>query len=204
MGPTLDLNPRGIRLDRILYPFLIETYKFRKYPSLNETGDLSKGIMFGDGEFAIDDDYPIVVSLTLYNDGVIVDTRSSTHHSDAFLEDVLSRFSEIFKTLPLKSIMKKQLYVSKVYVSTDKPLEFLNPKLKQISKYLNQNVEKDKNFQFGGLSFWPDQKDKRSPLPFTFERAAQIPFSENRYYSVAPLPTDKHLELLDKLEHILS
>ena len=103
-----------------------------------------------------------------------------------------------------QSIMKEKLYISQVFVSTDKSLEFLNPKLKQISKYLNQYFGKDKNFQAGGISFWPDQKDRKKPTPLTFERTLDVPFSENRYYSTAPLPTDKHLELLDKLEDILS
>ena len=90
------------------------------------------------------------------------------------------------------------------YVSNNKFLEILNPKLKQISKYLNQNIGKDKGYQVGGLSFWPDQKNKKPSMPFTIERAIEVPFSENRYYSTSSLQTDQHLELLDKLEKILS
>ncbi len=201
---TLDLNPRGIRLDRILYPFLIDTYKFRKYPSSLESVDPNKGEIFEDGEFLIENDHSIAVNLTIHNYGIVVDTRSSTHNSDNFLEDVFSRFSEIFKPPTFQSIVKEKLYFSQVYVSTDKSIELLNPKLKQISKYLSQNVGKDKNFQTGGISFWPDQTAKVNPGAFSFERVVGVPFSEHRYYSAAPLPTDKHLELLDKLEKILS
>jgi hypothetical protein len=87
----------------------------------------------------------------------------------------------------------------------DKSLEVINPKLKQISQYLSNTVEEgNRIFQFGGVSFWPDPVGKVDPNPFTFERAINVPFSENRYYSAAPLPTDKHLELLDVLESILS
>lgn len=205
LGPIIDLNPRGISLGRILFPYLIDTYKFKKYPPLTEALDITKGIVFEEGEFAIEEEsYPIRITLTIYNDGLVVDTRSSTNHSDALLENTFSQFSEIFKMPPLQSVMKRKLYVSQVFVSTDKSLELLNPKLKQISKYLDQCFGKDKNFQVGGISFWPDQKDKSSPKPFTFERTISVPFSENRYYSVAPLQTDKHLELLDKLEKVLS
>jgi len=204
LAPILDFNPKGIRLDRILFPFLIDTYKFRQYPSLKEIEDLSKGIVFSDGEFAINSDHLIVVNLTIYNDGMVVDTRSSTEHSEAFLNDAFSQFSEISKVPPYQSIIRERLYVSEVYVSSDKSLELINPKLKQISKYLSQNVEKDKTFQVGGISFWPDQTSKTNPRPFLFERVLNTPFSENRYFSAAALPTEKHLELLDKLERILS
>lgn len=205
LGPINDLNPRGISLDRILFPYLIDTYKFKKYPSLAEPLDITKGLEFRDGEFAIDEESkPIRITLTIHTDGLVVDTRSSTNHSDAFLEYSFSQFSEIFKMPPFQSVMKRRLYLSQVFVSTEKSLELLNPKLKQISKYLNQYFGKDKSFQVGSISFWPDQKDKSPAMPFTFERAINVPFSENRYYSVAPLQTDQHLELLDKLEKILS
>lgn len=205
LAPIIDFNPRGIRLDNILFPFLIDIYKFKKYPSLTEHLDPSKGILFEEGEFLIDEkSYPIGINLTIYPDGFVVDTRSSTNHSDAFLENTFNEFSKIFKMRAYQSIIREKLYVSEVYVSTEKSLEILNPKLKLISKYLSQNVEKDKTFQVGGISFWPDQIAKQNPRAFSFERTLNTPFSENRYFSAAALPTDKHLELLDKLEDILS
>jgi len=206
LAPLLDFNPRGIRLDKILFPFLIETYKFKKYPSLTEHLDPSKGAVFEEGEFLTNEkSYPIGINLTIYPDGFVVDTRSSTENSEAFLEDAFSKFSEIFKIPLYQSIIREKLYVSEVYVSTDKSLEILNPKLKQISEYLSQNVEKGQSFfQLGGVSFWPDQIAKTNPRSFIFERCLNTPFSENRYFSAAALPTEKHLELLDMLEDILS
>lgn len=205
LGPISDFNPRGASLDGILFPFLVNTYKFRKFPPLTEISDLSKGAKFENGEFNIGGDCPIIVNLTFYNDGVIADTGSSTIHSDAFLEDMYNRFSELFKIPPYQSIIRKVVYVSQLFVSTDKSLEVINPKLKLISEYLSDTVEQGgRVFQLGGISFWPDQVDKVNPVSFSFERTLNVPFSENRYYSTAPLPTDKHLELLDKLESILS
>lgn len=204
LGRMSDFNPSGIRLDRILYPFLVDTYKFKQYPSANEIEDPDKGAEFGEGEFVIDENQPIALNLTIHRDGIVVDTRSSTNHSDAFLENAFSFFSDTFKGPTFQSIIKKKLYFSQVYVSTDIVIELLNPKLKQISDYLTQHVEKNKNFQMGGISFWANQKETGNPSPFTFERTVNTPFSENRYYSAAPLQTEKHLELLDKFENILS
>lgn len=205
LGPISDFNPRGASLYGILFPFLVNTYKFRKFPSLTEISDLTKGVKFENGDFSIEGESSILVNLTLYNDGVVADTGSSTIHSDAFLEEMYTKFSELFKMPPYQSILRKKVYLSQLFVSTNKSLEVINPKLKLISQHLSETVEeRDKSFQFGAISFWPDQVNKVNPAPFTFERAVNVPFSENRYYSVAPLPTDKHLELLDKLESILS
>ena len=63
IGPMSDLNPRGASLDSILFPFLANTYKFKKLPSLTEIPDLSKGIKNDFGDFDIGGDYPIVVNL---------------------------------------------------------------------------------------------------------------------------------------------
>lgn len=205
LGRMSDFNPSGIRLDRILYPFLVDTYKFKfkQYPSTNEIEEPNKDAVFREGELVIDEK-PIALDLTIHPDGIVVDTRSSTNHSDAFLENAFSFFSDTFKGPTFQSIYKKKLYLSQVYVSTDIVIELLNPKLKQISGYLAQHVEKNKDFQMGGISFWADQKKTGNPSPFTFERTVDTPFSENRYYSVAPLQTENHLELLDKFENILT
>ncbi|MBI4777193.1 MAG: hypothetical protein HY788_23930 [Deltaproteobacteria bacterium] len=206
LGPISDLNPKGISIARSLFPFLIDTYKFMEYPSSTKTEDPQAGLKFENGEFEIDGhDYPIHInSLTLYLDGITVDTHSSTNYSDVILDNVLTKSEQLFGGPVYASIIKQKLYVSEVYVSTDQVLERLNSKLKQISNYLIKYFGKEINFQAGGISFWPDPKNKFNPRPFAFERAVEAPFSENRYYSIAPIPTDKHLELLDKLEMILS
>lgn len=209
LGPLSDLNPRGISLYPLLFSLLIKKYKFKKFPPppLPGTGipDLVKGVKFENGDFNIGSDHPIWITLTLYGNGVVADTGSSTDHSDLFLEEILNQFSEIFKLPIYQSIIRKKTYLSHIHVSMDKSIEILNPKLKKISQYLSNNVEQgDKSFQCGGIHFWPDQTDKINPPAFKLERAIGVPFSENRYFSLAPLPTEKHLELLNKFEAILS
>lgn len=202
LGPMIDYNPRGLRLDSILHQFLIDTYKFRKIPALIDPVKPGDGRKYQEGEFEVYGNL-IIVDFVIYTDGVVVDSRSSTVHNELFLEDVFKGFSKYIKLPTPDEVIKEKLYLSQVYVTTDKNLEIINPKVKQISKYLNNHVTDATDVQLGGLSFWSDQAIKRPPTPFTFERTLNTPFSDNRYYSAAPLQTDEHLELLDKLESIL-
>lgn len=206
LGSVSDFNPKGANLSNTLFPFLMTTYQFKKFPSYTELSDLNKGIVFEGGMFKLNnEDYPITVGITFYSDGIVAETASSTAHCDAFLVDVFNRFFEIFKIPHYDSIIRKIVYLSQVFVTTEKSLEILNPKLAQISQYLSENVEQGAMiFQCGGIIFFPDQVNKVNPATFRLERAVNIPFSENRYFSAAPLATDKHLELLEKLESILS
>jgi hypothetical protein len=41
---------------------------------------------------------------------------------------------------------------------------------------------------------------KAGPAAFTIDRRAGKLFSENRYFSNAPLPKDEHIELIEELE----
>jgi hypothetical protein len=207
LGPLVDLNPKGISLFPLMFELLADTYKFKKLPSFPPPEEKPPaGFIFKFGEFTVDGiANPIEVSLTIHSDGLVADTTSSTDYSNAFLADALTRLSQIIGTPDYETIIKKKIYLSQIYVSTDVSLDSVNRKFKPIIKYLTDNVEDhDKVFEVGGLSFWPDQTSKVNPAPFRIERAVGVPFSEKRYYSEAPLPTDKHLELLDKLESILS
>ncbi len=205
LGNTIDFNPKGKNLYPIIIPLLIESYNFRGFPSLKDRLDATQGIKFEDGEFKTKKDEIISVNLMIYQDGLVVDTRSSTKNSDAFLEEILTKLSEDFNLPYYGQIIKRKNYVSQLYITTDKSLELINPKLKEISKYLSNKVSRFNkvSFEVGGISFWPDQIKVINPIPFTLERTLNVPFSEKRYYSAAPLQTDEHLELLNKIENIL-
>lgn len=203
-GHLVDLNPRGIKLFPMVVPSLLENYKFLQYPSLEDIPKLTEGLKFQQGEFVNSEGLPVGVDFTIYAEGFVADTRSSTDISDAFLKDVLTRFNEIFRLVDYEEVIRQKKYFSEVYIYAENTLELINPKLKLISKYLSSNAGDDNVIEVGRLSFCTDPDDKLNIAPFSFERANDIPFAENRYYSSAPLETHKHLELLDMLEKILT
>ncbi len=201
LSPFFDLNPEGKSLYPLI-PTLIELYKFKRFPSPADIPDFIKGIRFEDGEFMSKTRGLINLSLTIYSDGLVVDSRSSTEDLDLFLMEALTKVSKDFGLRHYEEVISEKKYISQLYVTTDKTLEIINPKLKEISGYLMESLSWP--FEMGGISFWPEQTQKLNPPLFSFERAINSPFAEKRYYTTAGLPTNKHLELLDKLEEILS
>ncbi len=205
LGPVLDFNPKGLNLYPILFPPLVATYGFTKFPSVTEPVDLTKGVTFEGGQFEVGEERPIVIRFTIYNDGFIADSASSTTYSDAFLVDVFNLFSQLYNIPDYRTVITRRVYLSHIYCRPAKPLSFVNPKLMPISSYLSEHVEQHSfSFDIGGIEFWSDQVVKLPSAPFKLERALGVPFSENRYFSVAPLPTEKHIKLLHMLEDILS
>lgn len=196
-----EFNPKGKSLYPAI-PLLVNSYKFKRFPSQTDIPDYDKGIKFEDGEFKSSGGDVISINFTVYTDGLVVDTRSSTKDSDAFLVEILTRLSEDFDLPNYEQIIGRKTYLSQLYITTDKSLELINPKLKEISKYLSDKLSHP--FETGGISFWPDQTMRINLPAFTFERVLNVPFAEKRYYSSAPLETEKHIGLLDKLEGILS
>lgn len=204
-GRTDNFNPRGINLYPIITPILIESYKFITVPSAKDAVDVSKGIIYGNGEFINKEGVPVAITLTIFPDALVADTRSSTKDSDDFLGEILTRLSEELKLPHYADIITRRAYVSGLQVRTDISLQSINPMLNEIAKYLTENVTDGSiHFEVAGIHVWPDQSAMPKPCTFIFERIVNTPFSENSYYSAAPLPTDKHLDLLDNLEKLMS
>jgi hypothetical protein len=200
LGSILEFNPRGKNLYAAI-PLLVASYKFKTFPSQAEIPDYSKGVKFEEGEFKNSEGDLIAINLTIFTDGIVADTRSSTQDSDAFLLQVLTQLSEQFNLPHFEQIIRKKNYVSQLYVTTRMSLNLINPGFKEAVKYLSENLSVP--FEIGGLSFWVDPSSTLQPFQFSFERALNVPFAEKKYYTVAPLQTEKHIELLEKFETIL-
>jgi len=195
-----DFNPRGTAWFSVLAPWLANTYKLNPLPK--EKADEQK-TRFQNGEFILEDGKPpITVEITIYTGGVEVNTGHSTDASDAFFVDMFTKLSKDFGMLPYTEVIRERKYCSQLWVSTDKSLNVINPKLQNVSSSL-MNLT-GVNFEIGGISFWPEQQIKYPPWAFVLERAAGIPFSDNRYFSRAPTTTTQHIELLQMIENALS
>ena len=202
----VDANPRGLYGISIITA-IAERYKFLKLPP-KEQVEAGNEFKFSRGVFVKDDQTQLGVELSIYNDGLVADTRSSTDDSDAFIDDLLTYLSETFNITPYEQILSRRIYFNELWVKCDKKLHILNPKLKKFEKEIGELSHSDdsnkREFETAGLIFSVDPTIPAAPGAFRFERAANTPFTENRYFTAAPLTTKNHIELLEKFEKLLS
>ena len=201
---TSSLNPKGLSLQPV-YEKISEKYKFAKAPKNALDFDEQKALSFKAGTFVNSKGTPVLVGFTIYSDGLVADTLSSTDDSTAFLVELTNWIKEYGLALPPNV---KKTWVSQMDVECDTPLVKLNPKLTKFLKSIESRVKpvdgNSRQFDVGGLSFWTEDITKSgAPAVVKFERKWQAPFSANHYFSQAPLETREHIDLLNELELLL-
>ncbi|MFH0809922.1 MAG: hypothetical protein V2A77_05575 [Pseudomonadota bacterium] len=202
--PLIDLNPQGKSLYNIMTP-LVERYGFLKHPQSAEDFDTQKGIDFRQGTFVNDKGSAITVDLVILEHAVVAETRSSTEDGDAFLSDLLLWLSTEHGLVPYDGLVRFRGYVSELYFAMEKSLSQINPALRGLQDFLSAGVFASPQYETIGLTLWVEQGagGVLRPGPLRIERAEGFRFSENRYYSSAPLPTQKHLNALEMFESML-
>jgi hypothetical protein len=200
-----EINPRGKNTDAHIIEWLRNKYLFLKYPSSVYDRDASQALTFTGGSFYGHDGSSIGVDLSIYNDGLIADTRSSTKDADAFIQDVLSSIIKDFDLVCKPETLRKKLYTSELSVKPERPLNNANQKMQRfVRKVVSMMGDNNPGtLEFASLGFWWDPLSPNGQSHFQFERLVNTPFSEQRYYSRAPLHTHDHLQLLDEFEDLL-
>lgn len=200
-----DLNPNGLDLLPI-YVALKTRYEFRIFPSKpEEFQPTSGGVVFAKGSFPLADGQIVeIVRFEIFSDGLMVDTRASTEISEDILKDILRYLSRTHRLTFDQTMVKRKAYVSEVVATTEVNLGALNPKLQQFSTLLSAACGQNLDFQPDQIRFGTDVAQSQFSLKFRFERREGFDFNEKRYYSLAPTTTEKHKQLLDALEAILS
>jgi hypothetical protein len=200
-----DINPKGKDLRDVLR-WIKETCAFAVAPDFASLPDPAKqGLAFRLGRFQVNEQYIEIGALTIFNDGIVVDTTSSTHDAELFagelLESVAKQFGLVFKP----EMIRRRHYYSELVLGSDVPLDAVNPSLAAFASRIGEAISDSPKPQFklGGLSFWSEPRDSGDHKMFTFEREAGKFSSEKRYHSQAPLPTHTHLRLLEELERLL-
>ena len=203
-----DLNPRGKDIYSDLLEWLKDNYGFEKAPaSTSELDPATKGYKFERGSFQSKEEVFIAVDLEIYNDGIVGNSRSSTYETDKFLENILSMLATDFSLTYSPDIVRTKMYTSELTVHLQSVLFDLNPKLRDVANMISSfcALPGVPPFEVSGLGFSTDLAISHlKPSPFLLERKPSSSFSEKRYYSKAPLHTDKHEEVLQGIEHILS
>jgi hypothetical protein len=199
------MNPKGLSLQPV-FEKISEKYKFAKAPKNALDFDEQKALSFKSGTFVNSKGTSVLIGYTVYSDGLVVDTMSSTDDSTEFLVEVTNWMNQDYG-LTLPSGIKK-IWLSQMDVECETPLVKLNLRLPKFLKFIESRVKpadgNPRQFDVGGLDFWTEDVNKPgAPVMVKFERKWQAPFSANHYFSQAPLETREHIELLNELELLL-
>ncbi len=195
------LNPEG----KVFFPNIVsgvvDRFSFQKYPTTPEQFDESKGIEFLDGQW----NGVNVSKLTIYNNGFLVDTQSSTDDSERILIESLEWATKEFGiTFDQKMIYRKR-YLSDLVFSTDVPVLDGSEPINKLRQNLCDAMEEilDERLHYAGIRLDIDFErfQRQAPIaPLTIQRRNDYAFSDNTYFSEAPLPTELHCDLLEQYE----
>lgn len=201
------INPTGLS-PKSLLEGIRDRYGFAKAPAHMHDRNEKNALSFEQGEFVNSKGTPILISLTVFNDGIVAESVSSTNDAMEFLQD-LSLFipSLGFSFPPPQTIAKG--FTSLLQVECDAPLLSVNSRLERIIRFIESRLTtmdgNPRKYEVAALNFWSEDLSKNyAPSEFKFERKIGLSFSSNQYFSRAPLQTFEHLELLDELEKLLA
>jgi hypothetical protein len=144
----------------------------------------------------------------IFTHGILLDTRVSTDVSAALLHDTLVwAKSELGLHFEDRMIKRKAL-ASQLTFESDMKMARLNPALDRIARWISVKLSDSMGqpvvYEPTGLVLNLDQSiSKLTPGAFTIERRAEVPFSDNKYFSSAPLSTQDHIGTLKDFEKTL-
>jgi hypothetical protein len=198
---TFDLNPRGKVFFPEVVPEIVRRYSFQKFPKTLEDFDESKGVEFLEGKSGD----TVIAKAVIFSTLLVVDTRSSTDDSKNILEDILTWTAEKFGFNYRPGMIKRFAYVSDLSFYSDAPLLSVSPALTNLaektSKLLSGIWQEPVHYEPINLIVGHDPMSRKYGVaPFSIARRAEARFSENKYFSEAPLPTDMHLSMLEEFE----
>jgi hypothetical protein len=199
---TFDLAPRG----KVFYPdfihAVVERYKFQKFPKTFEETSEEKGIVFEEGKAG----NVVIQKFTIFQTLLAIETRSGTNDSKRILEEMLLWGAAKFGLNYTPNSIKRFAYISDLTFHSEVPL--LNAACQPLidlaaktSIALSEIWQEPVQFHPANLAVGHDPLARRYGIaPFTITHRAEAKYSENKYFSEAPLPTDMHIELLQEFE----
>ena len=198
---SVDLNPRGQAFYPAVIRGLVDHYHFQSFPQKLEDYDEQKGVTLAvgtSGDKTID-------KVVIYSWGLTIDTRSSTSDAEQLLDEALTWSAANLRLTYDRAMIKRKAYLSQITFNSDAPLLSSNPALDSIGKTVSETVSSNLKLPYGfrpiGILLGADPEEQIIPVQrFSIERRERIAFSENKYFSSAPVPTELHLSLLAEYE----
>jgi hypothetical protein len=210
MGPS-----EGIVVSDLV-SLVTETYQCQQVPlpqmppGISPLG--SPIVTFQNGRLTRTNGAIAIAQIQLRNDGLMINAQS-TGSSDEILYD----FATLLNTslgfrIDISNIEIR--HASSIVIEFDSNIDTFIAGMKRVTDLINEAMEKEHStarlMQFKRLSFGYEDGTTESGLDvvdrldFLLERRAQHPFTDNRFFSSAPITTDAHIRMLERLENIVA
>jgi hypothetical protein len=198
-----DLDLKG----RVFFPALVgeivNRYQFQVTPKLlSEQQETARSFEFRIGKAGD----VIIDAFKMFDTLLVVETHSNTRDSQVIIEEMLDWAVKKHGLTYQPEMIRHWSYVSSITFYTDVPLlgAASNP-LASLSDKINGAIseiwKEDIPYVPGAIAIGHDPLLRKNGIaPFTLSHRAEIPYSENKYFSEAPLPTDTHIKLLEEFE----
>jgi hypothetical protein len=177
-------------------------YGFLEAPTKLADYNFETGITYLVGRL----DGQIIKRFQIYRLGLLCEVEASTDVCDAFLDDIIGwlerDFGQLAREKPLTRGYQSNLEtyseinLGAAFAEFDAVGRTLHETLKLYSPESPQFEVSSIRMQTAPLTMVPSA--------FIFERRADKLFSDNLYFSSAPLTTSDHVKILDQLESILA
>jgi len=204
--PVEEILPLGGADGPTIIAAISSKYKFTHPPASPTREDIDKnGLKFAGGQIVHKGKIANIAEFIVFNDG-IVSVSTSTESAEAFLQDIYVFLVSEFAFREIISNVKKA-NLSTVVVDFDTSLNELvqrhNAEIDLIGKHLNSIDNTNFPVELARVDFVLNRDPEFRPphIPrLTIEKRANTLFSQHRYYSVGPIHTAKHLEILERIE----
>jgi hypothetical protein len=199
IGPTF-----GIPYD-LLAAVLHNRYKFAALPKAPTQEAPQPVFRFERGQLP---NGGLITLFEIHPQGLVVQAID-TNVADAFLADVLATGAKEYG-LRAPSPPPLKVYNSSLVVEFEADMGRLISGWEQLSVLMSASLKRlyaiEKSVELRSVSFKPDPETISTRLAsgllsdFLLERRSHAPFQLQRFYSLAPLPTQAHIEFLETLE----
>jgi hypothetical protein len=175
---------------------------FQEVPSIAEAIEKKEGIEFGIGRLG----GKVIDVLKLFDTLIWVETHSNTVDSENVIKELTLWANDQFGLKLGPDMIRHWTYVNDVAFQADIPL--LNESCAALTNVaaktgaaLSEIWQEDIEYLPTVITAGHDPAVRQYGIaPFTIQRRVGNRFSENMYFSEAPLPTDLHIKLLEEFE----
>jgi hypothetical protein len=206
--PPEEYQPETGILPHDMIELIRFAYGFHIFPQLQPNTPPPASTEFQGGRFSANGSSFVINRLIMTLDGdIAIATR--TEQADLFIDDLIRLLDEnLGFRLRIGNLTKS--FVSNVVVEFDNGLEeYLEPLSKMIAVINDARPGRSpfniKRLAFGEADTSPPPTDPLIIIEradFVIERRAGRPLEENRYFCTAPMATEDHIRILERIEAI--